>query len=489
MPGLSVEVLEFADRLLLRNHTGKTVTVYGYSGEPYARVLPDGAAEQNMRSPAVYLNTNFYANVTVPPSASATAPPQWEAVDRTGQFEWHDHRIHWMSPVTPPEVKDTSKRTKIFGWTRADQGRQPARARSRANCSGCPRAPRRPPARSSRASLIVLLGLATRGGRQTPARQRRGPARREPPAATDEPRVRQRGVVRRCERSRRRIALADRRCPGGLLAARAGHAPPALRPRPTARHLARRRAAPSPPSRREVIFKFNQTVGGTLGAVRVYNAQGDEVDNLDVSHPGGNEHWMGVGLKPHLPDGTYTATYRVISADTHIVYGGLVFNIGHPGAAPRYTVAGLIGRNKAGRVTKVAFGVVRALDYLSIALMIGGLLFMQARVGPGAGRRSAGPEPRWSLASGAFARRARPAAAGGGRARVCSSSVLGILLQGATAAGVSLWSSLKATVLENTLESRFGWVWALRALDWLLLGALLLGARAAGASACPGSRV
>ena len=117
VPGLSVEVLEFADRLLLRNGTGKTVTVYGYSGEPYARVLPGGAAEQNKRSPAVYLNTNFYADVTVPPSASATAPPQWETVDRTGQFEWHDHRIHWMSPVTPPEVKDTSKRTKIFNWT------------------------------------------------------------------------------------------------------------------------------------------------------------------------------------------------------------------------------------------------------------------------------------------------------------------------------------------------------------------------------------
>jgi hypothetical protein len=117
VPGLSVEVLEFADRLLLRNNTGKTVTVYGYSGEPYARLLPNGSAEQNRRSPAVYLNTNFYANVTVPSYASATATPEWEAVDRTGQFEWHDHRIHWMSPVTPPQVKDPGKRTKIFDWS------------------------------------------------------------------------------------------------------------------------------------------------------------------------------------------------------------------------------------------------------------------------------------------------------------------------------------------------------------------------------------
>jgi hypothetical protein len=116
VPGLSVEVLEFADRLLLRNHTGQTVTVYGYSGEPYARLLPDGSAEQNTRSPAVYLNTNFYAEVTVPPAANASAPPSWVSVDRTAQFEWHDHRIHWMSPVRPPQVKDPGKRTKIFDW-------------------------------------------------------------------------------------------------------------------------------------------------------------------------------------------------------------------------------------------------------------------------------------------------------------------------------------------------------------------------------------
>jgi hypothetical protein len=116
VPGLSIEVLEFADRLLLRNHTGKTVTIYGYEGEPYARVLANGTAEQNVRAPATYLNTNFYADVVVPPVASSTAPPKWEVVDRTGEFEWHDHRIHWMSPVPPAKVKDKGKRTLIFNW-------------------------------------------------------------------------------------------------------------------------------------------------------------------------------------------------------------------------------------------------------------------------------------------------------------------------------------------------------------------------------------
>jgi hypothetical protein len=114
--GLSLQVLEFADRILMTNHTGQTVTIYGYQGEPYARVLANGTAEQNVRSPATYLNTNFYADVTVPPTASASAPPKWEVVDRTGQFEWHDHRIHWMSPIPPPQVKDKSKRTLIFNW-------------------------------------------------------------------------------------------------------------------------------------------------------------------------------------------------------------------------------------------------------------------------------------------------------------------------------------------------------------------------------------
>ncbi len=253
----------------------------------------------------------------------------------------------------------------------------------------------------------------------------------------------------------------------------------------------------------EVIFKFNQAIGGTLGAVRVYNAQGEEVDNLDVGHPEGKQHWMGVGLKPNLPDGTYTGTYRVISADTHIVYGGLVFNIGHAGAAPKFTVAGLIDRNKSGRVTEVAFGVVRGLDYASLALGIGGLVFLlwawlpalssaslasaasaaSATSASASQRSAAEAQNEWQAASRAFARRLwlllTLAAVLG-----IAVSVLGILLQGASAAGVSLWASLKGTIVSDTLKSRFGEIWGLRGIVWVAFGAILLARHACEGSPC-----
>jgi copper transport protein len=199
---------------------------------------------------------------------------------------------------------------------------------------------------------------------------------------------------------------------------------------------------------REVIFEFNQAVGGTLGAVRVYNGTGQEVDDGVVSHPDGKESWLGVGLPAHLPDGTYTGTYRVISADTHIVYGGLVFNIGHASRSTQ-TVAGLISRNRSGPVTNVAFAVVRGLDYLSIALVIGTLVFL-LWVTPPALRAGAYERRLWLLL-------------GSGLALGVVVGVLGILLQGAEASGLSLWVSLKSSVVSNVLSSRFGWVWGVRA--------------------------
>jgi hypothetical protein len=114
--GLDVHVQNYDDRLQMINKTGKTVTIFGYNDEPYAQLLADGTVQVNKRSPAYYLNDDRYANVQVPKSADPKATPQWTTLDKTGRFDWHDHRIHWMSTALPPQVKDKKKTTKIFDW-------------------------------------------------------------------------------------------------------------------------------------------------------------------------------------------------------------------------------------------------------------------------------------------------------------------------------------------------------------------------------------
>src|SRR3954452_16324892 len=78
--GLDLQVLNYDDRFQLTNHSGQAITVLGYNGEPYARVLADGTVELNKRSPAYYLNDDRYADVRVPARANARAAPQWSVV-------------------------------------------------------------------------------------------------------------------------------------------------------------------------------------------------------------------------------------------------------------------------------------------------------------------------------------------------------------------------------------------------------------------------
>jgi hypothetical protein len=113
---LGVEVLDRDDRLALRNDSSETVVVEGYNGEPYARLKPDGTVEVNVKSPALYLNEDRFGKVEVPRRADERAAPQWRVVDRSGRFEWHDHRIHWMGADRPAVVRDPQRRTKVFDW-------------------------------------------------------------------------------------------------------------------------------------------------------------------------------------------------------------------------------------------------------------------------------------------------------------------------------------------------------------------------------------
>lgn len=116
VPGVDFEVLNYDADMELVDRGRHEVVVYGYEGEPFARVLPDGTVQKNKLSPSTYLNVDRYAEVQVPESADAKAPPAWETVDKSGTLRWHDHRMHYMAKTTPPQVKDESERTKVFDY-------------------------------------------------------------------------------------------------------------------------------------------------------------------------------------------------------------------------------------------------------------------------------------------------------------------------------------------------------------------------------------
>jgi hypothetical protein len=112
-PGITLQVLNRDDRFELTNRSKQDVLILGYQDEPYARVMADGTVEQNVNSPAYYLNNDRYANVQVPSNATAKATPRWKVLDRTGTFQWHDHRMHYMGKGTPAAVKDKAERQKL----------------------------------------------------------------------------------------------------------------------------------------------------------------------------------------------------------------------------------------------------------------------------------------------------------------------------------------------------------------------------------------
>jgi copper transport protein len=201
-----------------------------------------------------------------------------------------------------------------------------------------------------------------------------------------------------------------------------------------------------------VMFRFNEAVESSFGSVRVYDAKGNQVEAGSVSHPRG-QNSVAIGLKSHLPEGSYTATYRVISADSHPVSGGFVFSIGKPGATPA-TVAQLTAQDKVGRATQIGFGIARAVTYAAIAFAVGALAFLMLIWLP-ALRSVAGGDIRWLEASEKFSRRLHNFVLLGLAAGLVSEACQ-LVLQGATGTGGTFWNAIDGTVLREVVHTRFG---------------------------------
>ncbi len=261
------------------------------------------------------------------------------------------------------------------------------------------------------------------------------------------------------------------------LASLAGAAAPAASAHALVTGTSPERGATLDQAPKRVEFRFSEPVETNFGSVKVFDAGGERVDRGRAEHPGGAGDRLAIGLEPGLGDGTYTAAFRVVSADSHPVAGGFTFSVGTGGPAPSKDVADLLGSGaSAGTATEIGFGLTRALGYLAIALLAGGSLFAVVVW------RRVDAAPGAAEAFESSARRLGVAAIAVGVA----SSAAGLVFQGATAGGTSFWSALDPAVIDDVIGTRFGTVWTLRLAAFLLAGAALAGRRSRGAIAAFG---
>ena len=215
-----------------------------------------------------------------------------------------------------------------------------------------------------------------------------------------------------------------------------------------------------------VSFTFGESVGIDGDAVRVFDHDGRRVDTGGTFHPGGRGPTVGVHLRPDLPDGTYTATYRVVSADTHIVTGGFVFSIGARSPQGAATLTHLLAGQRSGPVSDTAFAAARGVQYAAIGVAAGLFAFLLL-IWPAALER-AGPTPdAWRTASTRYLERVQTVLEGCCVAGMVS-ALVGIVLQGAEARGIDFWHAVGTTAVRSVLPTRFGIVWGAGFIAWLV---------------------
>ncbi|WP_169542334.1 copper resistance CopC/CopD family protein [Solirubrobacter soli] len=205
----------------------------------------------------------------------------------------------------------------------------------------------------------------------------------------------------------------------------------------------------------EVTFRFDESVEASFGALRVFDSKGQEVQTGKAYHPDGKGAEISVKLKPGLGDGTYTATYRVVSADGHAVSSGYVFTVGEASAPAESLDQLLAAGGKTGPVTNTALAVARGVQYSAIALGLGALIFFLV-----VWRRT-------GATSRAFTARLERLMLVAAIAGVLS-ALAALVLQGAVGEGGSFWDAARVDTVREVLGTRFGRAWGIGALLWII---------------------
>lgn len=182
-----------------------------------------------------------------------------------------------------------------------------------------------------------------------------------------------------------------------------------------------------------VALHFSEQVGIDPGHLRVVDADGRRVDRGEAHYAHGRTDHVRVELRPGLGEGSYLASWRVVSADSHPISGTFAFVVGD---GP--LLAGPAGAGDGTDGTTAALvTATRAVTFGGVVLL-GGAVFL-ALCWPAGWAR---PAARRVVAAGWLA--------------VTAATLAALALQGPYAAGTGPGDLLSADLLGATADSTFG---------------------------------
>jgi copper transport protein len=176
---------------------------------------------------------------------------------------------------------------------------------------------------------------------------------------------------------------------------------------------------------------FDQPIGVSPDSLVVYTPGGQRADTGGTQHSG--PFGIAVTLAPGLGQGTYTAEWHVVSADSHEVQGAFTFSVGAPSA----THVPAIKSPDAATVATL-YAIARWLEYVFFTLLAGAVAFLIVCWPSGARRKGV---PGLVIASWTG---------------LISSTLAALLLQGPYSQNVGLGLLLNPALEVSTLHTRLG---------------------------------
>lgn len=182
----------------------------------------------------------------------------------------------------------------------------------------------------------------------------------------------------------------------------------------------------------QVSLTFSEKVALSNDSLRVLDPKGKAVQQGKPFEVGGTTY--GVKLHSGLPDGTYTVTYQVVSADSHPVAGAYTFSVG----APSTTSVSVSGETAGGGVVGWLYGLGRYMSYAGFIVLVGGAAFVL-----GCWPRGAGVKPMQRLVVG-------------GWLTLTSATLLLLLLRGSYTGTGKVGAVFDLDLLGNVLQTKAG---------------------------------